>query len=218
MAAEPQAREREAAQDGALGLDELRALLGEPLPRAIAKETTALDERAAAFVAASPFAVLATADAGGACDASPKGGPPGFVAVLDPRRLLLPEFPGNRRLDGVRNLAERPGLGLLFIVPGISETLRVNGSGRLSREPALLERCALDGRQPWFVVDIEVRQVFSHCGKAFLRSELWRPERWPEPDSVPSPSRTIAERAAAEGTPEREARQLVEEGYRPDLY
>jgi PPOX class probable FMN-dependent enzyme len=197
---------------------ELQALVGAPHPRVIAKETSSLDERQVAFVAVSPFVVLATGDGDGAFDASPKGGPPGFVKVADARRLLVPEFPGNRRLDGVQNLVERPGIGLLFIVPGISETLRVNGIGRLTRDPDLCERCAVDGRPPWFVVDVEVRQVFSHCGKAFLRSELWNPDSWTDRDEVVSPSRTIAERAAAEGRPEASVRRDVEDDYRPELY
>ncbi len=128
--------------------------------------------------------------------------------------MLVPEFPGNRRFDGVQNLVPRPGIGLLFVVPGISETLRVNGFARLTREPELLEACAVDGRRPWFVADVEVRQVFSHCGKAFLRSRLWQPEAWPDPDTVRSPSRTIAE-AAENGRRESDVRRDVEEAYRP---
>ena len=130
----------------------------------------------------------------------------------------MPEFPGNRRFDGVQNLVHRPGIGLLFVVPGISETLRVNGFARLTREPELLEACAVDGRRPWFVADVEVRQVFSHCGKAFLRSRLWQPESWPDPDAVRSPSRTIAEAAENGRRRESDVRRDVEEAYRPGLY
>ena len=145
-------------------------MFGEPLPRVVAKEMPALDEATREFIAAAPFLVMATTGADGSCDAGPKGGPPGFVRVLSDTRLLIPEFPGNRRFDGVQNLVERPGIGLLFVVPGISETLRVNGFARLTRDEELLESCAVDGRRPWFVADVEVRQVFSHCGKAFVRS------------------------------------------------
>jgi PPOX class probable FMN-dependent enzyme len=197
---------------------ELRAVVGEPHPRVISKETPALGERAAAFIAASPFVVIATGDRDGASDASPKGGPPGFVKVVDARHLLVPEFPGNRRLDGVHNLVGRPGVGLLFVVPGISETLRVNGVGRLTRDPGLCERCAVEGRSPWFVIEVEVRQVFSHCGKAFLRSGLWNPASWTDPAEIVSPSLTIAERALAEGRSEASVRRDVEDGYRPELY
>jgi PPOX class probable FMN-dependent enzyme len=196
----------------------LRAIVGEPLPRTITKETPTLDDRAEAFIGSAPFLVLATGSADGSSDASPKGGPPGFVRVIDPTRLLVPEFPGNRRLDGVQNLVERPGIGLLFVVPGITETLRVNGVGRLTRDPDLCARCAVDGKPPWFVIDVAVRQVFSHCSKAFLRSGLWNPGAWADPSEVVSPSRTIAERASDEGRPEREVREDVDESYRPGLY
>ncbi len=197
---------------------DLRALVGEPIPRVIAKEMPALDERACAFIDSAPFLVMATSAADGSCDASPKGGPAGFVQVLGERRLAVPEFPGNRRFDGVENLVERPGIGLLFIVPGITETLRVNGQATLTRDPGLLETCAVDGREPWFVVDVEVRQVFSHCSKAFLRGGLWKPDSWPDPAGVRSPSRSIAERAIEEGRPELDVRKDVDGGYQPELY
>jgi len=186
--------------------------------RALSKESSTLDERAVAFIACAPFLVMASGDAAGSSDASPKGGPPGFVKVLGPARLLVPEFPGNRRLDGVENLATRAGVGLLFIVPGITETLRVNGRARLSRDRELTKACAVEGRPPWFVVDVAVEQVFSHCSKAFLRSGLWNPESWTEPGNVLSPSATITERAASEGLPEASVRREVDEGYRPELY
>jgi PPOX class probable FMN-dependent enzyme len=197
---------------------ELRAIVGEPLPRVITKELPALDERAAAFVATAPFLVMATGAPDGSMDASPKGGPPGFVKVLDDARLAIPEFPGNRRLDGVANLVERPGIGLLFVVPGITETLRVNGLARLTRDPELSALCAIDGKEPWFVVDVEVRQVFSHCSKAFLRSGLWKPQTWIDPSQVVSPSRAIGERALEEARTENDVRRDVDEGYLPGLY
>jgi PPOX class probable FMN-dependent enzyme len=198
--------------------DQLWELFGDPLPRAVTKEAPALDERAREFIAASPFLVMATTGADGSCDAGPKGGPPGFVHVVADTRLLVPEFPGNRRFDGVQNLVERPGIGLLFVVPGLSETLRVNGYARLTRDPELLDTCAVDGKAPWFVADVEVRQVFSHCGKAFLRGHLWKPESWPDPDEVRSPSRTIAGLAEEERRRESDVRREVEDSYRPGLY
>jgi uncharacterized protein len=197
---------------------QLWELVGEPLPRVLAKEMSALDDRAREFVAASPFLVMATTGADGSCDAGPKGGPPGFVTVLTDTRLLVPEFPGNRRFDGVQNIVTRPGIGLLFVVPGISETLRVNGFARLTRDPELLGACAVDGRRPWFVADVEVRQVFSHCGKAFLRGRMWSPETWPDPDAVRSPSRSIAGPAEAGQRTESDVRREVEAAYEPLLY
>jgi uncharacterized protein len=198
--------------------EQLWALVGEPHERVIAKELPELDQKSRAFISASPFLVMATTGVDGTCDAGPKGGPAGFVRVVDETRLLIPEFPGNRRFDGVQNLVTRPGVGLLFVVPGISETLRVNGFARLTRDPALLSACAVDGRRPWFVADVEVRQVFSHCGKAFLRGHMWTPETWPEPDAVRSPSRSIAGPAEAERRSESEVRREVEAAYEPLLY
>jgi PPOX class probable FMN-dependent enzyme len=197
--------------------DQLWQLVGEPLPRVLAKEMPALDERARDFIAASPFVVMATTGADGSCDAGPKGGPAGFVRVVTDTRLLVPEFPGNRRFDGVQNIVTRPGVGLLFVVPGISETLRVNGFAHLTRDPALLEACAVDGRLPWFAADVEIRQVFSHCGKAFVRGNVWKPETWPEPDTVRSPSRSIAGPAEEGARRESDVRREVEAAYEPGL-
>jgi PPOX class probable FMN-dependent enzyme len=199
-------------------VDELRSLVGEPGERALSKETTLLDDRAESFIASSPFLVLATSAADGTTDASPKGGPPGFVRVFDEQRLGIPEFPGNRRFDGVHNIVDRPGVGLLFVVPGIAETLRVNGRATLSRDPALTAQFEVDGKAPWFVVDVEVEQVFSHCSKAFLRSHLWKPEHWPDPADVRTPFRSVYQRAEAEGRTEADVRAEVEKSYEPELY
>jgi hypothetical protein len=199
--------------------EQLWDLVGVPLERVLTKEMPALDERACGFIAASPFLVMATTGVDGSCDAGPKGGPAGFVNVLGDTRLLVPEYPGNRRFDGVQNLVARPGIGLLFAVPGITETLRVNGFARLSRDPELLDLCTVDGRKPWFVADVEVRQVFSHCGKAFIRSHLWQPETWPDPDAVSTPSKSIAALAELERRRESDVRREVEDGYEPgELY
>ena len=128
----------------------------------------------------------------------------------------MPEFPGNRRLDGVQNLVERPGVGLLFIVPGITETLRVNGIGRLTRDPELCALCATDGKPPWFVD--RRRGATGLLGIAARRSSgpgLWNPDAWANPAAVVSPSKTIAERASVEGRPEQDVRREVDESYRP---
>jgi len=199
-------------------LAELREVLGEPPERAVTKETTTLTERALSFIANCPFLVIATSAPDGSTDASPKGGPPGFVRVFDEQRLAIPEYPGNRRFDGVQNIVDRPGVGLLFVIPGIAETLRVNGEATLSRDPALREQFAVDGHAPWFVIDVRVKQVFSHCSKAFLRSNLWKPEHWPDPERVRTPFRSVYERALAEGRTEAEVRAEVERGYEPELY
>ena len=144
-----------------------------------------------------------------------RAGLPGFVRVLDDRRILIPEFPGNRRFDGVHNLVERPGVATLFVVPGITETLRVNGVATLTRDPALLELTAVDGKPPWFVVDLRVTPGFSHCAKAFLRSHLWQPERWPDAARSAARARSIAETAEREARPESDVRRDIEREYLP---
>src|SRR5205085_12427172 len=117
---------------------------------------------------------------------------------------------GNRRVAGVQNIRRKRGVGLFLMVPGITETRRVNGRARVTREPELLAACAVDGREPWFALDVAVEQVFNHCSKAFLRARLWEPAAWPDANEVPSPSRTTEERAAAEGRSEVDVRREIE--------
>ena len=167
---------------------ELRELLGEPAPAAIAKERDRLHELDRAWLAASPFCLVATSGADGSCDVSPKGDPPGFTLVLDDRTIALPERAGNRRADGYRNVLANPHVGLVYLLPGRGDTLRVNGRARLTRDPALLDRMVVQGHQPPLAMVVEVEQVFHHCAKAFLRSGLWDPESW-APDAVPSRAR-----------------------------
>src|SRR5215471_12495498 len=151
----------------------LRALYAEPRERALKKQLAAIDLHAQHFIELSPFVVLASCSAPGAVDASPRGGAPGFVKVADAHTLLIPDAPGNNRLDSFRNIVEAGGVGLLFMIPGFDETLRVNGRATLSQDPQLLARCADDRRTPKLVVRVQVSEVYLHCAKAFMRSRLW---------------------------------------------
>ena len=169
----------------------LRALYGQPGERAVAKEQARLDEHTRAFIAHSPFLVLGTAGADGRCDVSPKGDAPGFVHVLDDHRLAIPDRLGNNRLDGLRNVVENPHVGLIFFIPGREDTLRVNGRATISRDEALLERLAVNGKRPQTALVVEVEQTFMHCARAFKRAGLWQPERWPDASAVPSMQRMI---------------------------
>jgi PPOX class probable FMN-dependent enzyme len=144
-----------------------------------------LDGGAADLIAKSPFFVLATASGGGT-DASPRGGPPGFVAVLDSRRLAFGDLSGNNRLDSLANLVSEPQVGLLFLVPGLDETLRVNGRATVTTDPEVLSACTIDGRRPKVAVGVDVVECFVHCAKAFRRSALWEPGSWPAPEDRPS--------------------------------
>ncbi|MER5702555.1 pyridoxamine 5'-phosphate oxidase family protein [Micromonospora sp. NPDC002296] len=172
--------------------EELRELLGTPNARAAAKERTVLHERDRQWLAASPFCLVATAGADGTCDVSPKGDPPGFALVLDDTTIAIPERPGNRRADGYRNILDNPHVGLLFLIPGRTDTLRINGRARLVRDAPFFDDMMVKGHRPILAIVVEIEQIFYHCAKAFLRSELWRPETW-QPDALPSRARLIKE-------------------------
>lgn len=182
----------------------LREIYGAVSPRAAAKELDHLDRHCRAFIAAAPFAVVATSD-GTRLDVSPKGDRPGFVAVEDDRHLLVPDWPGNSRIDGLRNILAHPRVGLIFLIPTVRETLRVNGSATIHDEPELLERCAHNGRLPLTVLSVAVEEVFLHCAKAFLRSKLWQPESWPAERPVPSMGEMIRDHAKIEGPAQSDA-------------
>ena len=168
--------------------EQLRALLGEPMPQALAKERTALADVDRDWLAASPFCLVATSAADGSCDVSPKGDPPGFVLVIDERTIAIPERAGNRRADGYRNILANPHVGLISLLPGRTDTLRINGRARLVTDADLLDRMVVKGHRPVLAVVVEIDQVFHHCGKAFLRSQLWDSGSC-RPDAVTSRAR-----------------------------
>ncbi|MCL1872400.1 MAG: pyridoxamine 5'-phosphate oxidase family protein [Promicromonosporaceae bacterium] len=163
---------------------ELEQVLGEPTPAARRKERTRLHDIDRAWLAASPLVFVATADAAGNADVSPKGDPPGFTLVLDDTTIALPERPGNRRADGFHNLLQNPHVGLIYVIPGRGDTLRINGQARVLRDAPYAERMAVRGSVPTFVVEVAVEQVFFHCSKAFLRSKTWDPDTW-TPEAAP---------------------------------
>jgi PPOX class probable FMN-dependent enzyme len=163
---------------------ELRELLGNPSGGAVSKERDRLHDLDRAWIAASPFLLMATSGADGSCDVSPKGDPAGFVKVLDDRTLVIPERPGNKRADGWVNVLANPHVGLIFVVPGRTDTLRVNGRARLVRDGPFFDDLVVRGHRPLVALVVEVEQVFHHCGKAFLRSQVWEPDSW-HPDALP---------------------------------
>ncbi len=165
-------------------LDQLREVYPPPAERSVHKEVDHLDEHCRRFVALSPFVLISSSDAAGACDVSPKGGPPGFVHVLDTHRLLIPDATGNRRLDGLQNMLENPHVGLLFLIPGMGETLRANGRVELTRDPNLLDGLETAGRPAKLALVVTVEVSYLHCAKALIRSKLWQPGSWP--DELPS--------------------------------
>lgn len=196
--------------------EELRALVGEPGPAAHAKVVRELDVHARDFIARSRFCLLGTAGADG-CDVSPRGEPGAVALVLDGRTLVLPDRPGNKRVDSFRNILHDPHVGLLFLMPPMSETLRVNGRARLVREAPYFADLTVDGRPPRFAVEISVEEVFLHCAKAFLRSELWDPQTWNDRDELPRAARIWRDHARL-AAPVEELEAGLAKGYSTTLY
>ena len=170
---------------------ELREVIPAPSGESppLLKQIDHLDGHCRDFIARSPLFMLATADAQGNCDVSPRGGPAGFAQALDHRRLLVPDYPGNRRLDSQHNLLENPRASLLFVIPGLGETLRVEGRACITRDEALLGTLSVNGRVPALGLGVEVEAAFIHCAKAFIRSGAWKPETWPA--ELPSASKIL---------------------------
>ncbi|QBR92296.1 pyridoxamine 5'-phosphate oxidase family protein [Nocardioides euryhalodurans] len=195
-------------------VDELVGLLGEPGERAATKARPALLDVDRAWLAASPFCVMATADADGRCDASPKGDPAGqLVHVIDDRTIALAERPGNRRADGYRNILANPYVGLNFLIPGRGDTLRVNGRARLVSDAPFFDEMVVKGHRPLLAVVVEIEELFFHCAKAFLRSGLWKPETWDPEAAVPRRAVIAAEVEPAGMTVEQ-----LDDYYRPENY
>lgn len=178
-------------------LEALRQLYGPASERSLKKEMPSLDSHAIRFLALSPFVVLASSDADGHMDASPRGGDAGFVKVLDAQTLLVPDSPGNNRLDTLENIVSTGRLGLLFMVPGFDETLRVNGRAVLSTDPADLALCADARRTPALVIRLTVESVYLHCAKAFMRSRLWDTSRHTDRAQMPSMSEMMRDQISA---------------------
>jgi uncharacterized protein len=177
-------------------LQALTALFGPVGEASIAKEIDTIDDNYRALIEASPFLALATAGPGG-LDCSPRGDPRGVVEVIDGKTLILPERRGNNRIDSLRNLVHDPRLALLFLIPGFNEALRINGRARISTDPALLERCTMEDRQPKVVLVVTVDSVFFQCSRALLRSDLWNPEKHVPRASLPSAGRILQGLTAA---------------------
>lgn len=170
----------------------LREIVGEVNPRAARKERPRLHPRDRQWLAVSPYCVIATADAEGNCDASPKGDPGGIVHVLDDTTIAVPERKGNRRVDGYRNVLSNPHVGLLSIVPGRRETLRINGRARVVSDAPFFDDMVVKGHKPILALVVAIETIFFHCGKASMRSEIWNPQTW-TPEALPSHAQMVTE-------------------------
>lgn len=195
---------------------ELVQVIGNTPPGVETKLLDHVDDFALSFIEKSPFAVVSTADAEGRVDASPKGDGPGFITVLDPKTIVIPDRPGNKLAFGHRNIIQNPQVGVLFMLPGTPETLRINGKAELSADPELLERLAARGKPAVLAIRVSVEECFFHCGKAFIRSGLWKPDTWGERHRV-----SFGEMFAARQGGDRELAEnvdsMIEQDYRDNL-
>ena len=205
-----------AREDVVTDLETLAARYGTPKATSIDKVTAELTPLMREFLLASPMYFMATASERGICDATPRGDPAGAVVVADERTLILPDRRGNKRVDSIRNLVVNPSIGLVFLVPGIEDTLRVNGRVTLSRHQPLLDSLAMQGNAPDLALIVDIDEAYMHCPRAFKRSKLWVPETWPQKGSVPSMAAILHEmfhsdeplEAFAEEREERASREL----------
>lgn len=188
---------------------DLRALFEPTHNLAVLKELDFLDKHACAFIARSPFVCLGTQDMKGKADVSPRGDPVGFVKVLDEKTLAIPDRPGNNRLDSLTNILANPSVGLLFIIPGFDDTLRINGRATLVTDPALLETMTVNKKTPKLAIVVRVTEVFLHCAKAFRRSKLWDPDHHQDRKEMPSLSKIILDQTT--GAPDDEEMRKIDD-------
>ncbi|MBV8981878.1 MAG: pyridoxamine 5'-phosphate oxidase family protein [Acidimicrobiia bacterium] len=194
--------------DTVTSLEGLRTIYRPPAQRSLDKEIDHLDGHCRDFLAHSPFVVLASTDGAGRVEASPRGGPPGFVAALDDRRLAIPDMAGNNRLDSMRNIVDGGSVALLFMVPGTDETLRVNGRAMISTDPGVLDRCPVGELRPNVAIVVEVATAFIHCAKALRRAALWEHDQWRDTSDMASPACMLKDHIGLEGTVEDSQRVL----------
>ena len=203
--------------------ESLRGAYGEAMEIAVTKARPALDKFSREFISRSPFLCIGTSGADGKADVSPRGDPPGFVQILDDNTIFIPDRPGNNRLDTFGNIVENANVGLLFIVPGFDDTLRVNGKASIVQDQAILDRCEVNGKVPNAGVLVEVNEAFMHCAKAFKRSKLWDSNVQQDRKEMPSLAKIILEQVAAPDAPPTDAEvkegdEFIEDNYVTGLY
>ena len=198
--------------------DELRELIGSPSELVNNKVISQLDDNCLDFISKSSFVVISTSDDQGLCDVSPRGDQAGFVHVINNKTLIIPERPGNKRIDSMRNILTNPNVGLIFIIPGLGETLRVNGKASLVTDDDLMEKMQARGKKPVIGIGVEIVEYFIHCAKAFKRSGLWAPESWPGKQDLPSAAKILFEHAKLPDSSEESIKSGLEESYTKRLY
>jgi PPOX class probable FMN-dependent enzyme len=189
-------------------VDQLRGVIPPPGEPALRKEIAFLDEYCRELIARAPFMLLGTSNARGQCDVSPKGDVPGFVKVLDDHTLIIPDRPGNQRADSLRNILENPHVGMLFIIPGVEWTLRVNGGASIVLDDDLREMCVVNGKPPSLVIAVDVEEAYLHCPKCFIRSGVWDTEKWMPREEQPNFAKISRDQAGYQQVP----LEVVEKG------
>jgi PPOX class probable FMN-dependent enzyme len=205
-------------QETIKSVNELQSMLGYPSEMVKNKSISYIDHHCKDFIAKSPFLVLSTSDNEGYCDVSPRGDLPGFVHVLNDTQLVIPERPGNKRMDSMRNILSNPRVGLIFVIPGLGETLRVNGQAKLIKDTQILESMAVKGKTPLVGIAVDVDECFIHCAKAFIRSGLWDPSTWQEKGLLPSVATIISDHVNLPNTTAKAVEERLKESYRDRLY
>jgi PPOX class probable FMN-dependent enzyme len=190
--------------------EELRGIYKQPGDNAVRKELKRLDGHCRSFIARSPFVLIGSSDGKGNADVTPKGDRPGFAAILDDNTIAIPDRPGNNRLDTLENILANPAVGLLFFIPGMNETLRVNGEARITVDRALRDTLAVDGKPPASVIITTVKAAYMHCAKAFMRSQLWQPESWPERQTLPTLGEILRDQLALDQSAQQTDERLAE--------
>ncbi|QED46320.1 pyridoxamine 5'-phosphate oxidase family protein [Cytobacillus dafuensis] len=198
--------------------EELRSLLGTPGKNAANKVINHLDHHCKEFISKSPIVFVSTSNADGHCDTSPRGDFPGFVHIMDDHHFVIPERPGNKRMDTLRNILENPYIGLLFVIPGLEETLRINGKAGVIKDPDILENMTAFGKTPLLGVAVQVEECYIHCAKAFKRSKLWQPETWLLQSDLPYPPQILADHINIQGVDVENVKASLEESYEKRLY
>jgi PPOX class probable FMN-dependent enzyme len=198
-------------------IDELRSIMGEPIDSVTRKTLSHLDKHCGVFIGRSPFMLLASADAQGNVDVSPKGDPEGFVKIIDKQTLAIPDRLGNRRADSIENILQNPKVGLIFMIPGKTETLRISGSASVVRDANLLDSMAIRDRSPQFAIVVDVHEAFFHCSKCMIRSKIWQQKHWPSLEGLPRLAETMVDAGKLELS-ETEMHKLVVEDEIDRLY
>ena len=201
----------------------LRDIFGQPGDGAVRKQLARLDKHCRRFIELSPFLCIGTADRNGKADVSPRGDPAGFVQVLDDKTIIIPDRPGNNRLDTMSNIMENPNVGILFMIPGFEDSLRVNGRATIVRDPEALKKAAVNGKEPKVAIRVTVDEAFLHCAKAFKRSRLWEADAIVDRSAMPSLGKMILEQIAPPSKPPTEKEvaegdEWIEESYKTEMY